>query len=43
MNDPSLVAILVAALVVIAVAGGAQAASLLIEATRETADRKHRP
>lgn len=43
MTDPSLVAIVVAALVVIAVVGGAYAASLLIEATRETVDREHRP
>ena len=43
MTDPSLVAIVVAALVVIAVVGGAYAASLLIEATRESADREHRP
>ncbi len=43
MTDPSLVAIAVAALVVIAMLGGAYAAGVLIEATRETADRKHRP
>lgn len=43
MTDPSLVALLLAALVVIAVAGGAYAAAVLIEATRDTAHRKHRP
>lgn len=43
MTDPSLVTLLVAALVGIAVAGGAYAAAVLIDATRGTADRKHRP
>lgn len=39
MSDPSLVTLLIAALVGIAVAGGAYAAALLIDATRGTADR----
>jgi len=43
MTDPSVVAILVVALAGIAVVGGTYAAAVLIDATRETADRKHRP
>lgn len=43
MTDLSLVTLLVAALAGIAVAGGAYAAAVLIDATRGTADRKHRP
>lgn len=42
MTDPPIGILLVATLVSIAVAGGAYAAAVLIDATRETADRKHR-